>query len=261
MRRRQLIVALVVAALVLSSGGAVVIAIISSLGSSTPTTTSLPTRPTVAEAPPVDLALPDPGATASAETPCPPADGTGGRTTSFVGPPPVCVATTPDGAIDTAAEYRAIISTSAGELTYLLTTAATPQTVNAFVVLARYGYFDGSPFDRIVPLAWAETGGRFTDEPDLPRAAGFTVPRESSAQGMVATPGMLGMATTPGGDSEPGRLVLALGEGAGNLPVPTTFFAVLLDGTDTLAALQRSGTLTGAPSRLVTIERITVEQL
>jgi cyclophilin family peptidyl-prolyl cis-trans isomerase len=265
-RRRQIVVGLVVAALVLSSGGAVVIAIIGSLGSSsTPSTPTLPNRPTVTSGPPVAVPLPAAGLTATGAVVCPPADGSGARTTSFEGPPPPCLATTADGSIDTGVSYRAVITTSVGDLTYLLTTRATPETVNSFVFLARYGYWDGAPFDTVVPLAWAETGGRFSaGNPTVadPGAAGpgWTVPRESPAQGMVSTPGMLAMAPTASGDSNPGRLVVALGEGAGDLPVPTTFFGVLLDGTATLAAIQRAGSLTGAPSQIVTIERITVEQ-
>jgi cyclophilin family peptidyl-prolyl cis-trans isomerase len=261
MRRRQIVVGLVVAALVLSSGGAVLVAIISSLSSSSPTTSSLPTRPSLPDSPAIELALPQPGVTATEDVACPAADGSAVRTTSFIGSPPVCLATTPEGVIDGTVTYRAIVTTSAGPLTYLLTTAATPQTVNSFVVLARYGYWDGAPFDSIVPLAWAETGGRFAGGSAGDPGPGWTVSRESPGPGMVSTPGMLGMATTSNGDSDPGRLVVALGEGAGNLPVATTFFGVLLDGTATLTALQRAGTLTGSPSQAVTIERIVIEQV
>jgi cyclophilin family peptidyl-prolyl cis-trans isomerase len=263
LRRRQITVGIVVAALVLSSGGAVVLGIIGSMRSSSPTTT-VPSRPTVTDGTAADVPLPGAGATATAAVPCPPEDGSAPRTTTFVGPPPTCLATTAEGTIDPTVSYRAVISTTAGDLTYLLNTGVAPQTVNSFVFLARYGYWDGVPFDLVVPLAWAEAGSRFagadgqTGNADGP---GWTVPRESPPDGMVSSPGMLAMATTPSGDSTPGRLLVALGEGAGNLPVATTFFGLLLDGTTTVAALQRAGSRTGLPSQVVTIERITIEQL
>jgi peptidylprolyl isomerase len=262
MRRRQIVVGLVVGALVLSSGGAVVVGIIGAMGSSSPPATSLPSRPSVTDGTPAELVLPDAGEVAASELPCPLSDGSSPRITSFVGPPPTCLVTTADGAIDPAVSYRAVIRTTAGDLTYLLTTRVTPQTVNSFVFLARYGYWDGAPFDSVIPLAWAETGSRFAGAGDasIDDGPGWTVGRESPPEGMVSTPGMLAMGTTPSGDSTPGRLLVALGEGSGNLPVATTFFGVLLDGTTTLAALQRAGSRSGVPTQVVTVERITIEQ-
>jgi cyclophilin family peptidyl-prolyl cis-trans isomerase len=212
---------------------------------------------------PVTLDLPAVGATAGDPVPCP-EPGTP-RTTSFAGGVPVCVATTADGAIDTSVDYLAVVSTTAGDLTYLLTTERAPQSVNSFVVLARYGYWDGAPFDVITPLAWAEVGASFAGAPRSPDASGaeagpgWVVPRESPEQGMVSTPGMLGMVTDADGASQAGRLVVALGDGAAELPVATTFFGVMLDGTSTLAAIQRAGRADGRPTAAVVVTGITVD--
>lgn len=261
-RRRKVVAAVVVAGLVLSSGGAVVAVALGSLsgGSSPVTTTSVPTPPTSPTADPVVLPLPALGASATAEVPCPAEDGSSPRTTSFAGPPPNCLPTNADGTVDTSVNLTAVVSTSVGDLTYLLSTERAPQTVNSFVFLARYGYFDGAPFDVITPLAWAEAGTNFIDAPFAEGAGpGWVVERESPEQGMVSTPGMLAMATTADGSSQPGRLLVALGDQAAALPVPTTFFGVLLDGTTTLAAIQRSGREDGLPTAAVLIQRITVE--
>jgi cyclophilin family peptidyl-prolyl cis-trans isomerase len=256
------IAAVVVAGLVLSSGGAVIAVALGSLGgSSTPaTTTSVPTAPTTPNADPIVLPLPAVGATANADVACPAPDGSSPRTTSFAGPPPICLPLNPDGSIDTSVNVTAVVTTSVGDLTYLLSTERAPQSVNSFVFLAGYGYFDGAPMDVITPLAWAEAGANFIDAPYGEGAGpGWLVERESPEQGMVSTPGMLAMATAPDGSSLPGRLLFALGDRAAALPVATTFFGVLLDGTSTLAAIQRSGREDGQPSGSVVIQQITID--
>lgn len=262
-RRRKVVAIVVTAGLLLSTGGAVVAVILGSLlgGNDNPT----PTVPTTAvtEPPAVALQFPPQGASASEVVTCPEPDGSSPRTTSFGANPPVCLQTTPDGSIDTDVDYLATISTTAGDLTYQLTTAVAPRTVNAFVFLARYGFWDGAPFDTVLPLGWAEAGTEFSDvqtEPNVAdRPPGFTIASEAPDQGMVSTPGMLAMVPGAQGVSEPGRLLVALGDRAAGLPVATTFFGVLLDGAATLTALQQAGTQSGRPSQQITITSITVE--
>jgi len=258
-RRRQVVAIIVVAGLVLSSGGAIIASIILSAtgrDTTTPTTVADATDP-----PPAVLDLPAPGAVATT-TSCPPEVDAPERTTSFPGAPPVCIATTADGGIDTSVDYVAVVSTSVGDLTYLLSTAVAPDAVNSFVFLARYGYFNGSPFDTVLEQSWAQAGSVFAGEVPGGNGAppGWTVPSETPEGGMVATPGMLGMAAGPGGQVDPGRLVVALGPGAGSLPEATPFFGVLLDGSDALAALFGAGTPSGRPRAAVDINAITVTE-
>ena len=75
-------------------------------------------------------------------TPCPPVDGSAERQTSFDSPPPMC--------IDPAKSYTAVLDTSLGSMTIALDAAAAPNTVNNFVVLARYKYYEGIIFHRII---------------------------------------------------------------------------------------------------------------
>ena len=76
-------------------------------------------------------------------TPCPAADGSSPKQQQFDGPPPMC--------IDVNKRYTASMVTSKGTLTIALDPSAAPQTVNNFVFLARYHYFDGIVFHRIIP--------------------------------------------------------------------------------------------------------------
>ena len=61
----------------------------------------------------------------------------------FDGPPPMC--------IDPSKRYTATMVTTKGTLTIALDPIGAPQTINNFVFLARYHYFDGIVFHRIIP--------------------------------------------------------------------------------------------------------------
>jgi len=76
-------------------------------------------------------------------TECPAADGSSAKQQRFDGPPPMC--------IDPNKRYTAEMVTSKGTMTIALDPIAAPKTVNNFVVLARYHYYDGIVFHRVIP--------------------------------------------------------------------------------------------------------------
>ena len=53
--------------------------------------------------------------------------------------------------IDPAKRYTATMATSKGTMLIALDPMAAPKTVNSFVFLARYHYFDGIVFHRVIP--------------------------------------------------------------------------------------------------------------
>ena len=77
-----------------------------------------------------------------ASTPCPAADGSSPSRQDFDEAPPMC--------IDASKRYTATMQTSMGSLTIALDAAMAPNTVNNFVVLARYHYYDGIVFHRVI---------------------------------------------------------------------------------------------------------------
>ena len=79
----------------------------------------------------------------ASDTPCPAADGSSPKRQQFDGPPPMC--------IDPSKRYTAEMVTSKGTMTIALDPAAAPRTVNNFVVLSRYHYYDGIVFHRVIP--------------------------------------------------------------------------------------------------------------
>ena len=73
----------------------------------------------------------------------PNADGTSEQRQKFDAAPPMI--------IDIAKTYTATMVTSKGTMELLLDAASAPVTVNSFVFLARWHYFDGIVFHRVIP--------------------------------------------------------------------------------------------------------------
>ena len=113
-------------------------------GSTTTVDPNLPT--TTLAALPTTIA----GATLTGETPCPAADGSSPRTITFAQAPPSC--------IDATKTYTAEVTTNKGAYTIALDAGAAPLTVNNFVVLARYHYFDNTICHRAIPQFAVQCG-------------------------------------------------------------------------------------------------------
>ena len=80
--------------------------------------------------------------TAPDPTSCPAPDGSDGPLNQFEAPPPLC--------IDPDTMYAAAFETNMGSFTMLLNPALDIDSVNNFVVLGRWGAFDGTLFHRII---------------------------------------------------------------------------------------------------------------
>ena len=88
-----------------------------------------------ADSGPDEAVAPDP-------TACPAEDGSDGPLNQFDAPPPLC--------IDPDTMYAAAFETNMGSFTMLLDPALDIDSVNNFVVLGRWGAFDGTLFHRII---------------------------------------------------------------------------------------------------------------
>jgi len=98
------------------------------------------TSDTITTIPPTTITVPlfvEPGRTLTGEVPCPATDGTELRTTTFSGPPPMC--------IDIRATYSATVSTANGDAVLTIDPSLDAEAANLFVVLAQFGYFNGLP--------------------------------------------------------------------------------------------------------------------
>ena len=73
----------------------------------------------------------------------PNADGSSAQRQKFDAAPPMI--------IDPAKNYSATMVTSKGTLEIVLDAAGAPNTVNSFVFLSRWHYYDGIVFHRVIP--------------------------------------------------------------------------------------------------------------
>jgi cyclophilin family peptidyl-prolyl cis-trans isomerase len=191
-----------------------------------------------------------PGKTVSGDTPCPAADGSEARATKFEKAPPTC--------IDATKTYTAVFDTSEGEIEVLLDTAKTPKTVNNFVTLARYKYYDGTTIFRTDPSIDIIQGGGLTNTDD----PGYTIEDEGSGYKYVE--GDLAMARTMEPNSAGGQWFFVTGPKASVLDSQGTYvnFGKVVSGLDVvkniLALNSGSGDLGGAPSRTVVVKSVAI---
>jgi peptidylprolyl isomerase len=180
-------------------------------------------------------------------TPCPATDGSSPKTQRFDAPPPMC--------IDVTRRYSAEMVTSKGTMTIALDPVAAPKTVNNFVFLARYHYFDGIFFHRVIPgfvLQGGDpkgtgTGGPGYDfEDELPRPGRYEL-------------GSLAMANA-GPNTNGSQFFVISGPSGVRLPPQYSLFGKVVSGLDVVAAIDALGTSSGKPKERVTIVSMTITE-
>ena len=193
-----------------------------------------------------------PGEQIEGDTKCPATDGTAVRTTNFTKAPPMC--------IDAKKSYTATFDTSEGTIVIALDTTKTPKTVNNFVTLSRYKYYDGSFIFRTdLSIDIIQGGGESnTDDP------GYTI--EDEGNGYKYTEGDIVMARTGAPNSAGGQFFIVTGPNASALDSQGTYvvFGKISKGLDVAKAIiglnAGSGQLGGAPSRAVKIASVTIAE-
>ena len=193
-----------------------------------------------------------PGEQIEGDTKCPATDGTAVRTTNFTKAPPMC--------IDAKKSYTATFDTSEGAIEIALNTKKTPKTVNNFVTLSRYKYYDSSFIFRTdLNLDIIQGGGESnTDDP------GYTI--EDEGNGYKYTEGDIVMARTGAPNSAGGQFFIVTGPNASALDSQGTYvvFGKISKGLDVAKAIiglnAGSGQLGGAPSRAVKIASVTIAE-
>jgi cyclophilin family peptidyl-prolyl cis-trans isomerase len=179
--------------------------------------------------------------------PCPNPDGSSPKQQTFDAAPPMC--------IDLAKRYTAEMVTSKGTLVIALAPESAPNTVNNFVYLARYHYYDGVVFHRIIPgfvlqggdptgTGRGGPGYRFADE--LPKPGRYEL-------------GSLAMANA-GPDTNGSQFFVISGPQGMRLPPQYALFGKVVTGLDVVATIDAIGTGSGTPKEKVTIESVTVTE-
>ncbi len=181
-------------------------------------------------------------------TECPAPDGSSAKRQRFDGPPPIC--------IDPVKRYTAEMVTSKGTMAIALDPVAAPKTVNNFVVLARYHYFEGISFHRVIPGFVLQGGdpegsGRggpgYKFEDELPRPGRYEL-------------GSLAMANA-GPNTNGSQFFVISGPDGMRLPPQYSLFGKVVKGLDVVAAIDAVGTKgAGTPTERVVIESVTITE-
>ena len=177
----------------------------------------------------------------------PAADGSSPKTQRFDGPPPMV--------IDPAKRYSAQLATSKGTMAIALDAIAAPRTVNNFVFLARWHYFDGIVFHRIIPGFMLQGGD---PEGSGRGGPGYRFEDELPAPGRYEI-GSLAMANA-GPNTNGSQFFIVSGPDGTALPPSYSLFGKVVAGLEVVTAIESVGSRSGAPSEQVVIESVTIAE-
>lgn len=197
----------------------------------------------------VPLVSAPPGQTINGDTPCPPADGSAARTTTFTNAPPIC--------IDPNKTYTAKMSTTKGDFTIALDPKKAPIATNNFVVLSRYHYYDGVPFHRVIP-GFVVQGGDATGNPPGTGGPGYKFQDELPPDAGAYKTGTVAMANS-GPNTNGSQFYVVVAEG--KLGAQYSIFGQVIEGYDTtVKAIEGGGTPSGSPASPTAIKTVTITE-
>ena len=158
--------------------------------------------------------------------------------------------------IDPSKRYSAAMQTSMGKITIALDAAGAPRTVNNFVVLARYHFYDGVVFHRVIkgfvcqggdPTGTGRGGPGYQFADELPKPGRYQI-------------GSVAMANS-GPDTNGSQFFIISGSQGTRLPPQYSLFGQVVAGLDVVEAI--AGTRTDRrdrPRAKVTIESVTITE-
>jgi len=158
--------------------------------------------------------------------------------------------------IDPAKTYTAVLDTSLGSITIALDAAAAPNTVNNFVVLARYRYYEGIIFHRIINGFMCQGG----DPTGTGRGGpGYKFADELPAPGAYQI-GSIAMANA-GPNTNGSQFFLVSGPNGAGLPPQYSLFGQITEGLDVLETMQNVQTAPDdRPHDDVVINSVTISE-
>jgi cyclophilin family peptidyl-prolyl cis-trans isomerase len=185
---------------------------------------------------------------------CPPADGSAEKHQKFTKAFDMC--------IDPAKTYTAEMETDAGTITITLDAKKAPKTVNNFVSLARYHYYDGIVFHRVIPgfvvqggdpTGTGRSGPGYTFEDELPKPEEYKAGSLAMANSGADTNGSQFFIVTS--DEGAKTLVEAVG-GTANY----SLFGQVTAGMDVVKKIEADGAQSGTPKVTHKIVKVAIKE-
>jgi cyclophilin family peptidyl-prolyl cis-trans isomerase len=182
---------------------------------------------------------------------CPAEDGSSPRVLAFDAAPPTC--------IDPAASYTALFDTNLGQITVALDAQKAPNTVNNFVYLARYHYYDGVAFHRIIKDFMIQ-GGDATGDPPGTGGPGYTIEEEVPQAGEYKV-GSIAMAKRSAPGTTGAQFFIVTGPNGEALPPQYSLFGEVTEGLDVVKAIEDLPTdASDYPTEDIIINSITITE-
>ena len=159
----------------------------------------------------------------------------------------------PKASFDAAQTYYWSLDTNVGNVKVKLLPQVAPMHVSSTIYLTELGFYDGTPFHRVIPGFMAQGGcplGTGTGSP------GYRFDGELDAKVRHDKPGVLSMANAgPGTDGSQFFLTF---KATPHLDGRHTVFGNVVDGQDTLRALEQRGSPSGRTSEKLEIKKTTI---
>lgn len=177
---------------------------------------------------------------------CPPAGGSATREIAFTKAPPMC--------ITTSASYTAVVKTDVGTFDVALNAKEAPKAVNNFVFLARYHYYDGITFHRVIPgfvvqggdpTGTGSGGPGYTFADELPKAGAYKL-------------GSVAMANS-GPNTNGSQFFIVVGAQGQQLQPNYSLFGQVTSGMSVVQKIAANGTTSGTPSVVHKMISVTIE--
>jgi cyclophilin family peptidyl-prolyl cis-trans isomerase len=202
------------------------------------------TEVTTSTVPPTTTEPPAP----AVATTCPAEDGSSPKKKAFAAEPPMC--------IDAAKKYTVTMETTKGTMTFVLDPKRAPKTVNSFVTLARYHYFDGIIFHRIIKdfvIQGGDPQGSGLGGP------GYQFADELPDQGEYKV-GTLAMANA-GPNTNGSQFFIITGAQGAALPPSYSLFGQMTSGDDVMKTLNETKTADGdRPVEEVSMTKVSIAE-
>jgi cyclophilin family peptidyl-prolyl cis-trans isomerase len=163
----------------------------------------------------------------------------------------------PEMVVDASKRYSATLHTNKGDITFDLLMADAPKTVNNFVFLAREGFYDGSPFHRIIKSFMIQGGD--------PTGTGRGGPGYRFADEKVQRRyerGIVAMANA-GPNTNGSQFFICHGRNSESLPPHYTIFGKVssgMDVVDVIADVATTGSERSTPAERITIDSVTIDE-
>jgi cyclophilin family peptidyl-prolyl cis-trans isomerase len=155
---------------------------------------------------------------------------------------------------DPAKSYFARVETNKGPILIKFMPAVAPMHVTSFIYLTKLGFYDGLAFHRVIPGFMAQGGcplGTGTGGPGYKYAGEFD-PKLKHDRG-----GLLSMANAgPGTDGSQFFLTFVATPW---LDGKHSIFGEVVEGKETLKAIEAIGSESGRPAEKVTMQKVTIE--